>query len=343
MWKQKQTVIDLEDYLGKPMPHCPMSIFPHFHWISLEGKRPNIAENFIKDKQKKEDKKVTFNIKNEKKEADDDRKLNISNNVTNIKIDTINKNINNYYYNYNNETGKLSNYSNLNNFKSNDEANEFKPTLNSQYNTLNLNEKSHVISPVIHNITKELQIFQENFELRFRKEMKKIKLENNKLNNLKKLENEDYKEENKLTKELEISLTAIKNQPGLVELLPYILEFLMNLFQNKQNLKEIKVLLLIVYSLKSVILNPYFNLSPYLHQIISILMSLILLAIHNQISLDLITLKIEASSLVLILYKKFEFLYPEFIKQILIIIEKCIVLNEEKPRLASLFGAINVS
>lgn len=26
-----------------------MQFFPHFHWISIEGKRPLIPENFIRD------------------------------------------------------------------------------------------------------------------------------------------------------------------------------------------------------------------------------------------------------------------------------------------------------
>ena len=29
-----------------------MQSFPHFHWISLEGKRPLIPENFIRDENK---------------------------------------------------------------------------------------------------------------------------------------------------------------------------------------------------------------------------------------------------------------------------------------------------
>jgi len=42
----------LEDYITKPISSCPMQAFPHFHWISLEGKRPLIPENFIRDENK---------------------------------------------------------------------------------------------------------------------------------------------------------------------------------------------------------------------------------------------------------------------------------------------------
>jgi hypothetical protein len=39
----------LEDYISKPIASCPMQFFPHFHWVSIEGKRPLIPENFIRD------------------------------------------------------------------------------------------------------------------------------------------------------------------------------------------------------------------------------------------------------------------------------------------------------
>jgi len=42
-------IIDLEDYVSKPIASCPMQSFPHFHWVSIEGKRPMIPENFIRD------------------------------------------------------------------------------------------------------------------------------------------------------------------------------------------------------------------------------------------------------------------------------------------------------
>ena len=42
----------MEDYISKPIGSCPMQFFPHFHWICLEGKRPLIPENFIRDETK---------------------------------------------------------------------------------------------------------------------------------------------------------------------------------------------------------------------------------------------------------------------------------------------------
>lgn len=90
-----------------------MKPFPHFHWISIEGVRPNIPENFIREE-------LVSNEAHElvKEEAD-----------------------------------KLENK--------------------------NIEKKSQKVQiPAIHNISKELQIFLENFEQRIRKEIKQIKLNN---------------------------------------------------------------------------------------------------------------------------------------------------------------------
>ncbi len=38
LWRMKQNVIDIEDYLTKPMAIYPMQPFPHFYWFAIEGK-----------------------------------------------------------------------------------------------------------------------------------------------------------------------------------------------------------------------------------------------------------------------------------------------------------------
>lgn len=183
-------------------------------------------------------------------------------------------------------------------------------------------DKSIVIKPVIHNISKELQIFLENFELRFRKEIRRIITEF----------------ETEFSPEIITSIYALKSQPGLVELLPYILEFLMTNFSNKQVNCHSMIISLIVKIIHSIIDNFYFNITPYLHQIVVLLLSIIN---KNQESPDKFTLeyKIEASLVVLKIYRKFEFLHTEFIKHLLEIIIKS--LNNTK--LISLFGSIIVS
>ena len=109
----------------------------------------------------------------------------------------------------------------------------------------------------------ELQIFLENFEQRFRKEIKTSKLNPNPLFSM--------------SKELEVSLNVIETEPGVVELLPYIIEFLMSNLTHKQYIKEAKVHMVILHYVDAILKNPYFYLEPYLHQLVTLLLSLILM------------------------------------------------------------------
>ena len=124
LWRPKQNIIDLEDYLSKPIVSCPMQVFPHFHWIAIEGKRPNIPENFIREEI-----------------------------INKLPIEQVN--------------------SKDTNFNINQQENLANTNINTQH------AKAKVVPPVIHNISKELQIFLENFEQRFRKEIKTSKLHRN--------------------------------------------------------------------------------------------------------------------------------------------------------------------
>jgi len=208
LWRPKQNIIDLEDYLSKPIVSCPMQVFPHFHWIAIEGKRPNIPENFIREE-------IINKLPIEQVNSKD----------TNVNI---------------NQQENLAN-----------------TNINTQQ------AKAKVVPPVIHNISKELQIFLENFEQRFRKEIKTSKLNPNPLFSM--------------SKELEVSLNVIETEPGVVELLPYIIEFLMSNLTHKQYIKEAKVHMVILHYVDAILKNPYFYLEPYLHQLVTLLLSLILM------------------------------------------------------------------
>ena len=176
-----------------------MKIFPHFHWISIDGKRPNIPENFIRD--------TSLNI----------------------------------------NIGAVSH------------EKEYKDTKEPHHTQKGVK----VVPPIIHNISKELQIFLDNFEQRFHKEIKNSKLNPNPLFTT--------------SKELEVSLNVIENEPGVVELIPYIIEFLMNSLVNKQYISEAKVHMVILYYVDALLKNTFFYLEPYLHQIVSLVLSLALM------------------------------------------------------------------
>jgi hypothetical protein len=92
-----------------------MQPYPHFHWVALDGKRPNIPENFIR-----EDFKVT--------PVSEDVKMQVEGIQSIVQQPNIEK------------------------------------------------RNAKIIPPVIHNISKELQIFLDNFEQRFRKEIKVSRL-----------------------------------------------------------------------------------------------------------------------------------------------------------------------
>jgi len=206
-----------------------MGVFPHFHWISIDGKRPNIPENYIREESK--------GI---------------------------------------NPLGQES-FQNIN--KSGSDPN---------YTSQNGNKK--VVPPIIHNISKELQIFLENFEQRFRKEIKNSKLNPNPLFTI--------------SKELEVSLNVIQNEPGVVELIPYIIEFLMNSLANKQSISDSRVHMVILHYADALLKNNFFYLEPYLHQLVTLILSLILMDTSDSEMELVLEVKDFAVSLMKLIFKK---------------------------------------
>ena len=261
LWRMKQNVIDIEDYLSKPMAIYPMQPFPHFYWFSIEGKRPNIPENFIRnDNQNHDIQKIRQEQKSQSNflleldpspdnMAKNDPYLNDNNNQNNDPL-------NNSKIIENNDNNNLDNNDNKNGFSLNDK-----------------NEETKKINHVIHNISKELQIFFENFKQRFNNEMSGNKLINT----------GPYLY---LSKDMLMSIEIIKTNPGVVELVPYIINFLMNYFENYSY--DIKICYCILHYINSLITNQSFFLEPYLHQILIIILSLILYEndINNIIYLD---------------------------------------------------------
>lgn len=283
LWKHKQNIVDIEDFISKPISSCPMNIFPHFHWMVIEGKRPNITENFIKDVNHKEyfdKKKSSFNLNR--------------GDVNNFQIGNIN-----------------------------------------QGNSLTINQIQGGIGNnqlILHNISKELQIFMDNFEMRFRKEIKQGKVDEN--------ENGLFE----ISKELVISLNAIKYEPGVVELLPYIISFLISLLKNKQNINDEKIQWLISLVLESILSSPFYNLTPYLHQIVSLLISLLFFNLEERFSERIIQLKDKLIAITVLLINKLSTYYEDFIDQLIFLSFQKIKIkrNEQIPRLASLYTSIGL-
>ena len=189
LWRMKQNVIDIEDYLTKPMAIYPMQPFPHFYWFAIEGKRPNIPENFIRNENQSQE-----NNKMEEEPL-----------------------VNNQQKNDNNANNNEETIKKLN--EENDQE-------NNNQNEIVMEEpkkEEKKISHVIHNISKELQIFFENFKQRFQNEING--------NN-----NNHYLY---LSKDMQMSINIIKTNPGIVELVPYIINFLMTTFENYSSFRAL--------------------------------------------------------------------------------------------------------
>jgi hypothetical protein len=238
-----------------------MQAFPHFHWISIEGKRPNIPENFIRD--------TTISIRGVTQEKEQKEvKEQESTNLKGVKV----------------------------------------------------------VPPIIHNISKELQIFLDNFEQRFHKEIKNSKLNSNPIF--------------AKSKELEVSLNVIENEPGVVELIPYIIEFLMTSLTNKQYLGDSKVHMIILHYVDALLRNSFFYLEPYLHQILSLVLSLILMEnISNVVDLN-VCVKNFAVGILKNIFDRFETKYPNFINQLLAVFKANIIPDKTKPAFLTVYGAI---
>jgi len=221
-----------------------MQVFPHFHWIAIEGKRPNIPENFIREEHK---------VSNKEKES---RK----------------------------ENGLLQNDVNIN-------LNQDQPINEKPQKSATGKSLQKVVTPLIHNISKELQIFLENFEQRFRKEIKNLKLNPSTVFTM--------------SKELEISLNVIENEPGVVELMPYIIEFLMNNLSNKQYVNDPKVHMLLLHYVDVILKNSYFFIEPYLHQILTLVLSLILIENESELLELSVSVKNSAVSVLKIIFTRY--------------------------------------
>ena len=140
-----------------------------------------------------------------------------------------------------------------------------KNEINSTSNKL-IKDNHDLIVKMTKNISKELVSFVINFEKIFQKVIKDefiAKSENKEINF-------------DINKEMEINATIIKSEPEIVQLFPYLLAFLEENIKNKEIMKMPKVQYLILYHIKAISVNKYFNLITYLNNILEILMTLLL-------------------------------------------------------------------
>ena len=148
-------------------------------------------------------------------------------------------------------------------------------SLTSKYvpNNKLIKDNHDLIIKMTKNISKELVFFALNFEKAFQNVIKEefINLNSN-INN---------KINNPINKEMEINATVIKLEPEIVQIFPYLLAFLEENIKNKETMKIPRMQLIILYHIKAISINKYFNLLSYMNNILELLIGLLLNSNNN--------------------------------------------------------------
>jgi hypothetical protein len=99
--------------------------------------------------------------------------------------------------------------------------------------------------------------------------------------------------------------------------------------------------MLILTYLNSILKNPYFYLEPYIHQILTLILSLILLENNNYTIELVIHVKDYAVHLLKTLYLKYEMKYPNFMTQLIEVFKDNLSpIKDGKTRYLTSYGAI---
>lgn len=163
-------------------------------------------------------------------------------------------------------------------------------SLTSKYDPNNklIKDNHDLIVKMTKNISKELVFFAINFERDFQNAIKEEFINiNSNINN---------KIDSPIPKEIEINATVIKLEPEIVQIFPYLLAFLEENIKNKEIMKIPRIQLTILYHIKAISINKYFNLKSYMNNIFELLMALLLYSNNqnnNEIIKDYIFVKNE--------------------------------------------------
>ena len=127
-----------------------------------------------------------------------------------------------------------------------------------------IKDNHDLIIKMTKNISKELVSFAINFEKIFQDAIKdEFIIKTNEINFA-------------VKKDMEINATIIKTEPEIVQLFPYLLAFLEENIKNKEIMKLPKIQYIILYHIKAISVNKYFDLITYMNNILEILMTLLL-------------------------------------------------------------------
>ena len=198
----------------------------------------------------------------------------------------------------------------------------------SNINNKLIKDNHDLIIKLTKNISKELVSFAINFEKIFQEAIKdEFIMKSNEINF-------DIK------KDIEINATIIKTEPEIVQLFPYLLAFLEENIKNKEIMKIPKMQYIILYHIKAISVNKYFDLITYMNNILELLMTLLLYSNNiNDINIkDSIKVKNEIISFMINLMKND---FSKYIPDLVYSISHFIIpMNNSYPNLFRALSAI---
>ncbi len=127
-----------------------------------------------------------------------------------------------------------------------------------------------------------------------------------------------------------------------MEIIPYLIEFLMKNMTNKQYLDYPKVHMISLTYINAILKNPYVYIEPYLHQIITLILSIILIEVNSPMIELMIKVKDYSVEILRIIFEKFETKYPKFIMHLLNIFKQNIIPKNDLQNYLCSYGAIKV-
>lgn len=127
-----------------------------------------------------------------------------------------------------------------------------------------------------------------------------------------------------------------------MEIVPYIIEFLMKNLANKQYFDQPKVHMISLNYINAILKNPYFYIEPYLHQIVTLILSVILIEVTSSQYDLIINVKDYAIGILKEIFIKYEVKYPNFITQLINIFKQNVLPKKDNPSFLTCYGAIKV-
>ena len=205
------------------------------------------------------------------------------------------------------------------------------PYTETQNNEYTQHGNSKVVPKLFNCISSELLNFIETFEKVFQKDLK----------------------ESLLTKdvypiqsaEMEINLIIIQTEIGIVQMFPYLISYLIDVIDNVKGNAFPKVEILVLTHIKSVLMNKYFYIDPFISKIITLLLTLIIRDdnMYNS-NHDYIIASIRAKNIARdcleIVYNKYSNIYTNLTNDVVGLLKEYLLPNERTPMYLASYGAI---